>query len=223
PSRRRPPPAALRSVCARPSSVTIRTPMPRYGLVERRRRAAARAALYGSLALVAAATFAARTFFHLPPTSGPETDWYGVAWKSKTPVRLLQQYLRIDTTDETGDELAAALFLATPLEAAGIPVHIETVGKHTNLWATLEGDDPHPLLLLSHLDVEPVLAASEWEHPPFAGVVDPPYIVGRGAFDMKSYTVAQLLAMLELRAKHPRPHRSVRLLATAGEESGSDL
>jgi len=194
-----------------------------YGLVERRRRAAARAALYGSLALVAAATFTARTFFHLPATGGPETNWYGVAWKSKTPVRVLQQYLRIDTTDKTGDELAAALFLATPLEAAGIPVHIETVGKHTNLWATLEGDDPHPLILLSHIDVEPVLAASEWEHPPFAGVVDPPYIVGRGAFDMKSYTVAQLLAVLDLAAKHPRPRRSVRLLATAGEESGSDL
>ncbi|HEV8238899.1 MAG TPA: M20/M25/M40 family metallo-hydrolase [Thermoanaerobaculia bacterium] len=197
--------------------------MPQYGLVERRRRAAARAALYGSLALVAAATFAARTFLHLPPTGGPETNWFGVAWESKTPVRLLQQYLRIDTTEATGDELAAALFLATPLEAAGIPVHIETVGKHTNLWAELRGDDPRPLILLSHMDVEPVLTPDEWAHPAFAGVIDPPYLVGRGAFDMKSYTIAQLLALLDLEAKHPRPRRSVLLMATAGEESGSDL
>ena len=197
--------------------------MPRYGLVERRRRAAARVALYGSLALVAAATLWARHFLHLPGTGGPETDWIKVDWRARTPVRLLQQYLRIDTTDAAGDELAAALFLSTPLEAAGIPVHIETVGKHTNLWAVLEGDDPQALVLLSHLDVEPVLAPDEWEHPPFAGVVDPPYIVGRGSFDMKSYTVAQLLALLELRAAHPRPRRSVILLATAAEESGSDL
>ena len=197
--------------------------MPRYGLVERRRRAAARVALYGSLALVAAATLAARHFLHLPAASGAETDWSEVDWTAKTPVRLLQQYLRIDTTDATGDELAAALFLATPLEAAGIPVRIETVGKHTNMWARVEGDDPRALVLLSHLDVEPATNTSGWEHPPFAGIVDPPYIVGRGAFDMKSYTVAQLLALLELKARHPRPRRSVLLLATAGEESGSDL
>jgi len=197
--------------------------MPRYGLVERRRRAAARVALYGSLAVVAAATLWARHYLHLPGTGGPETEWYGVEWKEKTPVRLLQQYLRIDTTDATGDELAAALFLSTPLEAAGIPVHTEIVGKHANFWALLPGDDPRPLVLLSHLDVEPVRDTSGWQHPPFAGVVDPPYIVGRGAFDMKSYTVAQLLAMLELKAAHPRPRRSVLLVATAAEESGSDL
>ena len=195
----------------------------RHGLVERRRRAAARVALYGSLALVGAATLWARHFLHLSPASGPETDWIGVDWQAETSVRLLQQYLRIDTTAATGDELAAALFLATPLEAAGIPVHVEAVGKHANLWAELPGDDPRALVLLSHLDVEPVATPSEWEHPPFAGVVDPPYIVGRGAFDMKSYTVAQLLALLDLAARHPRPRRSVVLLATAGEESGSDL
>jgi acetylornithine deacetylase/succinyl-diaminopimelate desuccinylase-like protein len=204
----------------------MRVPMPlrmRYGLVERRRRAAARVALYGSLVVVAAATLWARHYLHLTGTGGAETDWFGVEWEEKVPVRVLQQYLRIDTTDANGDELAAALFLSTPLEAAGIPVHVEVVGKHTNLWALLPGDDPHPLVLLSHLDVEPVGDARGWEHPPFAGVVDPPYIVGRGSFDMKSYTVAQLLALLELKAAHPRPRRSVLLVATAGEESGSDL
>jgi acetylornithine deacetylase/succinyl-diaminopimelate desuccinylase-like protein len=195
----------------------------RYGLVERRRRAAARVALYGSLVVVAAATSWARHYLHLSATGGPETEWVDVDWEEKTAVRLLQQYIRIDTTDATGDELAAALFLSTPLEAAGIPVHTEIVGKHANLWALLPGDDPRPLVLLSHLDVEPIRDLGGWEHPPFAGVVDPPYIVGRGSFDMKSYTVAQLLALLELKARHPRPRRSVLFLATAGEESGSDL
>ena len=56
-----------------------------------------------------------------PRTGGPETDWIKVDWRRQTPVRLLQQYLRIDTTDATGDELAAALFLATPLEAPASP------------------------------------------------------------------------------------------------------
>jgi acetylornithine deacetylase/succinyl-diaminopimelate desuccinylase-like protein len=146
-----------------------------------------------------------------------------VDWRSEPAVRLLQQYLRVDSTAATGSELDAALFLATPLEAAGIPVHIEALGKHANLWAELPGEDPNALVLMSHLDVEPVTDPGGWQHPPFAGVVDPPYIHGRGSFDMKSYTVAQLLAMLELKAKHPRPRRSVILFATTGEESGSDL
>ncbi len=195
----------------------------RYGLVERRRRAVARLALYGSLTLVGAATVAARHLLHLPVVATSETSWSRIDWGSKLPVRLLQQYLRIDTVSDTGDELAGALFLSTPLEAAGIPVHIEQVGKHANLWAELPGDDPHPLVLLSHLDVEPVEDLERWEHPPFAGVLQAPYIHGRGAFDMKSYTVAQLLALLELKARHPRPRRSVLLLATAGEEAGSDF
>jgi acetylornithine deacetylase/succinyl-diaminopimelate desuccinylase-like protein len=195
----------------------------RYGLVERRRRAVARIALYSSLLLVGGAVLAARHLLHLPVARGPETDWFGVDWNAKLPVRVLSQYLRIDTTAANGDELAAALWLSTPLEAAGIQVHIENVGKHANLWAELPGDDPNALVLLSHLDVEPVADAAAWEHPPFAGVVDPPYVHGRGSFDMKSYTVAQLLALLELKARHPRPGRSVVLMATAGEESGSDL
>jgi acetylornithine deacetylase/succinyl-diaminopimelate desuccinylase-like protein len=195
----------------------------RYGLVERRRRAVARAALYGSLALVGAATLSAHRLLHLPPPRGPETSWVEVDWDDQVPVRLLQQYLRIDTTAKSGDEQAAALFLATPLEAAGFEVHVETLGTHANLWAELPGDDPAALVLLSHLDVEPVAPDIPWEHPPFAGVVEPPYIHGRGAFDMKSYTIAELLALLELQARHPRPRRSVILLATSGEEAGSDL
>jgi acetylornithine deacetylase/succinyl-diaminopimelate desuccinylase-like protein len=194
-----------------------------YGLVERRRRAVARVALYGSLAFIGGATLAAQRLLHLPAIRGVETEWAAVDWRQELAVRLLQQYLRVDSTDATGSELAAALFLATPLEAAGIPVHIETVGKHANLWAELPGEDPEALVLLSHLDVEPVIDGAGWEHPPFAGVVKPPYIHGRGSFDMKSYTVAQVMALLELKARHPRPRRSVILMATGGEESGSDL
>ncbi|HEV8631319.1 MAG TPA: M20/M25/M40 family metallo-hydrolase, partial [Thermoanaerobaculia bacterium] len=195
-----------------------------YGLVERRRRAAARLALYGSLVLVGAATLFARYYLHLPLRGGPESAWLSVDWQAQTAVRLLQQYLRIDTTDATGDELAAALFLSTPLEAAGFDVHVERVGDHhANLWAELLGDDPRALVLLSHLDVEPVPDPAKWDHPPFAGFLEPPWIYGRGAFDMKSYTVAQLLALLELKAFHPHPRRSVILLVTGGEESGGDL
>ena len=196
----------------------------RHGLIERRRRAAARASLYGSLLLVGAGTLLAHHYLHLTPARRIESQWFEVDWEDKPEVRLLQQSVRIDSNAVDGDELAAALFLATAIEAAGIPVHVERLGeRHANLWAILEGEERDALVLHSHLDVEPIGEAGLWQHPPFAGVLEPPWLHGRGAFDMKSYAVAQTLAFLRLAAAHPRPRRSVILLATGGEERGSDL
>jgi acetylornithine deacetylase/succinyl-diaminopimelate desuccinylase-like protein len=195
-----------------------------YGLIERRRRIAARAALYGSLVLVSTSVLLGHRYLHLSPARGVERAWFAVAWHEQPEVRLLQQAVRIDSNADDGNELAAALFLSTPIEAAGIPVHVERLGdRHANLWAILEGEQREALVLHSHLDVEAVNRLDLWQHPPFAGVVEPPWLHGRGAFDMKSYTVAQLLAFLRLAAEHPRPRRSVIFLATSGEERGSDL
>jgi acetylornithine deacetylase/succinyl-diaminopimelate desuccinylase-like protein len=194
-----------------------------YSPFERRRRAVARLALYSALVLTGAFSIAGLALIRQAAPAGPDTGWHGVAWTELPEVRLLQQYLRVDSSPDTGSELAAALLLATPLEAAGFEVTIERVGDHhVNLWAVLEGEDPEALVLLSHLDTEPADPAG-WRHPPFAGVVEPPWIYGRGAFDMKGYTVAKLLALLELEARHPRPRRTVLFLATGGEETGSDL
>ena len=192
--------------------------------MERRRRVVARVALYGSLLLVLVATALAQRFLRLPEAGGAETAWSQVDWKARSEVRLFQQFLRVDTSADSGDELAGLLFLATPLEAAGFQTEIVRVGeRHAILWAELQGEERRPLVLLSHIDVESVHDAASWEHPPFAGVVEPPYIHGRGSFDMKSYTVAQLLALLRLKAEHPRPRRSVLLLVVGDEEAGSDF
>ena len=196
----------------------------RYGLVERRRRLAARIALYGSLVVVGSVTVLAHRLLKLPAVRSAETGWSEVAWTEQPAVRLFQQFLRIDTSAETGDEVAGLLYLATPLQAAGIPTHLEQVGaRHGLLWAEVEGEDRRALVLLSHVDVEAAHDLANWEHPPFAGVVEPPYIHGRGSFDMKSYIIAQLVAMLELQARHPRPKRSVMLVVIGDEEGGSDL
>lgn len=196
----------------------------RHGLIERRRRAAARASLYGSLLLVGGGTLLAHHYLHLNPARRVESEWFEVDWEQRSEVRLLQQAARIDSNAVDGDELAAALFLATAVEAAGIPAHVERLGeRHANFWAVLEGEERDALVLHSHLDVEPVGALDLWQHPPFAAVLQPPWLHGRGVFDMKSYSVAQLLAFLRLAAEHPRPRRSVILLATSSEERGSDL
>jgi carboxypeptidase PM20D1 len=153
-----------------------------------------------------------------------DRSWTDVEWAELSEVRMLQEYVRIDTSPATGSELAGARFLAERLEAAGLETHIERLGERgANLWAILEGRTREALVLHNHIDVFPAEDAAEWEHPPFAGVIDPPHLWGRGVFDMKSVTVAQVEALLALAASGRQPERSVIFLATGSEEVGSEL
>jgi acetylornithine deacetylase/succinyl-diaminopimelate desuccinylase-like protein len=144
-------------------------------------------------------------------------------YASRPEVQLLREYVRIDTSESTGDEIAGSRFLAARLEKAGIPARVEVVGaRKANLYALLEGEDPRPLVLHNHIDVENV-KPEEWFHPPFAAFLEPPWIYGRGVFDMKSVAVAQLLAVIDLKESGRPLRRSVLFLATSSEERGSRL
>ena len=188
-----------------------------------RRRAASRIALYGALGTVVALVV---VFFPWTPAPDFETDWYGVDYEANEDVRRLQALVRIDTTPETGREIDAARYLAGVLETAGIAVEIEPhPGAKANLWAILEGDSEEALVLHNHLDVDPVRRPDDWVAPPFEGRIDPPWIIGRGVFDMKSVTAAQVAAVLAVRERMDRtgwrPRRSLIFLATSSEETGS--
>lgn len=149
--------------------------------------------------------------------------WLDESWEDYESVRLFQEYLRFDTSYPDGNEIPAAEFLAGVLGDAGFDVHLERVGhRNANLWARLEGDNPKALVLHNHIDVEPVLFRDKWREDPFGGAIDPPFIYGRGAFDMKSIAIAQLMAVLDLQ-RGDRPRRSVVFLATADEERDSYL
>ncbi len=153
-----------------------------------------------------------------------DRSWTEVEWAALPEVRMLQEYVRVDTSPTTGSELAGARFLAQQLEAAGLETHIERLGERgANLWAILEGRRKEALVLHNHIDVYPAEDTDEWKHPPFAGVIDPPHLWGRGAFDMKSVSVAQVQALLALVASGRQPERSVIFLATGSEEVGSEL
>lgn len=193
-------------------------------MLDRRRRQAARIALYGSLVLVTGATLGLIKAVGRPPQlTKVEKDWLARDYANLPEVKLLQEYVRIDTSETTGDEIAGARFLAKQLEAAGIPARIEIVGeKKANLYALLEGQDPRPLVLHNHIDVEPA-DPKEWTYPPFEGRIELPWIHGRGTFDMKSVAIAQLLAMIDLKKSGVPLSRSVLFLATSSEERGSRL
>jgi acetylornithine deacetylase/succinyl-diaminopimelate desuccinylase-like protein len=92
--------------------------------------------------------------------------------------------------------------------------------RKANLIARLEGETDQALVLHNHIDVDPIVDVERWKHPPFSGAIDPPWIYGRGAFDMKSVAIAQLRALVELERSGVRPRRSVVFLATSGEETG---
>jgi acetylornithine deacetylase/succinyl-diaminopimelate desuccinylase-like protein len=190
---------------------------------QRRRRAAARAALYGSLILVGGITWLLVSWLNRPLEGTALERWAATDYRSLPEVQLLRDYVRIDTSEGTGDEIVGARFLAARLEKAGIPSRLEVVGERkANLYAVLEGEDPRPLVLHNHIDVENV-KPEEWFHPPFEAFIDTPWMYGRGVFDMKSVAIAQLLALVDLKESGLPLERSVLFLATSSEERGSRL
>lgn len=183
----------------------------------KRRKTLARTLLYGlPILLVTAALLAIRHFEDLG-----FKDWSLQDWKALEEVQILQRYIQIDTSYPHGNEVPGAEYLAGILEANGIPAQVIRIGeRYANVVATLEGDDPRPLVLHNHIDVlEPILP-EQARFPPFAGHIDLPFLFGRGAFDMKSYAVAQLMSMLEIKRSGQRPKRSLMFLATGDEETG---
>jgi len=138
-----------------------------------------------------------------------------------TAVNLLSEFIRIDTTNPPGNEEDAVLFLDGYFDKAGIPTEIFHVApKRANLLARIPGKNKgKPVVLLSHIDVVPA-KAEEWEVPPFSGKVRDGFIYGRGAIDMKSQTICQLLAFAQLQKEGAKPERDIIYLATCDEEVG---
>ncbi len=83
----------------------------------------------------------------------------------------------------------------------------------------LAGPAGSPVLgLIVHGDVQPA-DASEWTHPPFAGIVRDGVVFGRGAADDKGPMVQALLAMVALRDTGAARTHTIRLLVGSDEES----
>lgn len=150
-----------------------------------------------------------------------EPDWTAV---EREGVELLREYLRIDTTNPPGNELAAARFWEAKFKAAGLaPTVFETGTNRGGIWVRLRGRGPGgALVLLHHLDVVPA-NPSEWKYPPYAGEEQNGYVYGRGAVDAKGLGVVQALAVLLLHRHGILPSRDVIFVATPDEEAGGRL
>jgi acetylornithine deacetylase/succinyl-diaminopimelate desuccinylase-like protein len=192
------------------------------GPLRRPQRTAARIALYASFAIntvLAAIFIGGLSRLEMAPT---DLGWEPMRFREMEEVVQLQDYIRIDTTRETGSELAGAEYLAALLEREGIAAEVLDMGnRKANLIAVLEGASDQALVLHNHIDVDPIHEPEKWVYPPFSGHIHAPWIFGRGAFDMKSVAIAQLRAMVALKRAGIRPSRDIVFLATSGEETGS--
>jgi acetylornithine deacetylase/succinyl-diaminopimelate desuccinylase-like protein len=146
-------------------------------------------------------------------------DWDTIAKEGQT---ILADYLRINTTNPPGNEMAAAKFLKGILDKEGIEAQIldsaDLGGNHANLYARLKGNgSKKAIALLHHMDVVPA-TASQWSVDPFSGTVKDGYIWGRGAIDMKGEAVAHLMAMIALKRSGVPLNRDLVFIANADEE-----
>ena len=131
------------------------------------------------------------------------------------------QYLRIDTSNPPGNETDGAKFLQQLLAKEGIESRLlGSDPKRQSLYARLKsGSSEKALVLLHHIDVVPPIVA-EWTKPPFSGLQSNGYIWGRGALDIKSLGIAELMAMIELKRRGVPLKRDIIYLAVADEELG---
>ncbi|MGZ4314989.1 MAG: M20/M25/M40 family metallo-hydrolase [Gaiellaceae bacterium] len=134
---------------------------------------------------------------------------------------LLQELIRVNTTNPPGNETAAAELLREYLEESGAQVELYArVPERANLVARIPGRGDGPtLLFLSHTDV--VLAdAAEWSADPFGGELRDGAVWGRGALDMKGQVAASAVALASLAREGFEPAGDLIFAATADEEVG---
>src|SRR5689334_12845415 len=133
---------------------------------------------------------------------------------------LLQEIIRLDTSNPPGREAQVGDLLAAKLRPLGFEItQVPTpeAGK-SHFIARLRGDGSRrPVLLAAHADVVGV-EREKWSVDPFGGVVKDGYVFGRGAIDFKGGMAVFVQAVLALARDRVPLARDVIFLAEADEE-----
>ena len=141
-----------------------------------------------------------------------------------TPVELLRQLIRFDTTNPPGNEATCIEFLRDLLAEAGVAMEVVARDPaRPNLLARVRGNGGgEPLLLQGHVDVV-TTAGQAWQRPPFGGDLADGYVWGRGAVDMKGGVAMLVSAFLRVARGDVRRDGDLVLAVLSDEEAGGDF
>jgi acetylornithine deacetylase/succinyl-diaminopimelate desuccinylase-like protein len=142
-------------------------------------------------------------------------------------VKILSDYIKIDTTNPPGNEKLGAVYLADILKKNGIEAQVVDVpdtrpgaNNRAAVIGRLKGTGAKKaVVLLNHIDVVPANAA-DWKYAPFGGEIHDGELWGRGTLDMKGMGIMELAAMLALKKNGVKLDRDIIFLATPDEEIG---
>lgn len=150
-----------------------------------------------------------------------EPDWTKA---KREALEVLVDLVKLDTSQPAGNEILAARYLKSRLDAEGIPSTIyESEPGRASIVARVRGSGAkRPLLLLGHLDVVAV-ERDEWSFDPFAGEVKDGILYARGASDDKGVVTGSFQVLLELHRLKIPLDREVIFLGVADEEDGGVL
>jgi acetylornithine deacetylase/succinyl-diaminopimelate desuccinylase-like protein len=158
-----------------------------------------------------------------PAAAQQPIDWQALADES---VRILGDYLKINTTNPPGNEIAGARFLKEILEREGIEATILDTAElkpsgRANLYARLRGNgSKRAIALVHHIDVVPA-DVRYWTQDPFSGAINDGFLYGRGALDMKGEGIVHLMAMIALKRSGVPLTRDIVYIANTDEELSS--
>jgi acetylornithine deacetylase/succinyl-diaminopimelate desuccinylase-like protein len=135
----------------------------------------------------------------------------------------LSEYIRINTSNPPGNELATAQWLKDVFAKEGIEGQILDTAElgpgRANFYARIKGSGRgKAIALVHHMDVVPV-TRQFWSVDPFAGLIKDGYVWGRGALDMKAQGIMQLMIMIAIKRSGVPYARDLVFIGNADEES----
>ncbi|KAG6459222.1 hypothetical protein O3G_MSEX011263 [Manduca sexta] len=153
--------------------------------------------------------------------SGPLKKSYD-HFLSYPPVQRFREYLQIDTSQEENIHQAVD-FWTRQAKELNLPIAVYNQPQGMPVVViTVEGLDPSlpTIMLNSHMDVVEA-DETEWEHPPFAAVMDE-YgdIFARGAQDTKDVAMQYMEAIRRLKQDNITLLRTLHLTLMPDEETG---
>lgn len=162
---------------------------------------------------------------NVPPVQETTLDSDAVLRRLSEAIRYRTITNQIMTEPASGEFQRFHAFLAKSFPRVHEFLSKEIIGGHSLLYSWPGKDNRlKPILLMAHMDVVPVDAASEssWRHPPFSGEIAEGFIWGRGTMDDKASVMAILESVEILLAHGFQPQRTVYLAFGHDEEVGGN-